>query len=142
MTKVKQSTLSLKTVLCSWNGDSSSIAPVTQKQSTVERAQSFDDKVFHLCWNGNTKTIPISKAILHTAPGVSIVCSLEEAFHDWDPNLFCLKAQKSDPDYKVDLQVRNQESDDTPDIQKHKMECPDSTCDRCSYIKESSKKRS
>lgn len=114
------------------------------KQSTVKCAQSFDDKVFHLRWNGNTKTIPISKAnnlpILHTAPGVSIACALAEAFHGWDPHLLCLKAQKSVPDYKADLQARDQQSDDAPEIPKHKLECPDSKCDRCSYIKESSKK--
>lgn len=44
------------------------------KQITMPCVQSFDDKVFHLHWNGNTKMIPISKAnnlpILYTAPGV------------------------------------------------------------------------
>ncbi|GFH58525.1 hypothetical protein CTEN210_15001 [Chaetoceros tenuissimus] len=112
-------------------------------KSTVKCTQSFDDKVFHLRWNGNTKTIPISKAnnlpILHTAPGVSIACALAEAFHNWDPSLHCLKAQKSVPDYKADLQAREETSDETPEIPTHNMECPDSKCERCSYIKEGSK---
>lgn len=113
------------------------------KQSTTPCAQSFDDKVFHLRWNGNTKTIPISKTnnlpILHTAPGVTIACALAEAFHKWDPDLLCLKAKKSVPDYKADLQAKEQEYNDTPTIPTHTMECPDSKCNRCSYIKESSK---
>lgn len=114
------------------------------KQSTTPCMQSFDDKVFHLRWNGNTKTIPISKAnnlpILHTAPGVSIACALAEAFHEWDPTLHCLKAQKKVPDYKADLQAKESLSDDTPTIPTHKMDCSNTDCDRCSYIKDSSKK--
>ena len=113
------------------------------KQSSVKCEQSFNDKVFHLRWNGNTKTILISKSnnlpILHTAPGVSIACALATAFREHDPNLMCLKAQKKVPDYKADLQAQKDKPDDPPTIPEHKLECDDKKCDQCSYIKESSK---
>jgi len=81
------------------------------QQSKKKCEHSFNDKVFHLRWNGHTKTVPFSKKnnlpTLYTSPGTALAANIAHHMdtHSANPSIRCLRAAKTVPSFALDGQT-------------------------------------
>lgn len=111
-------------------------------QSTKKCLHTMNDKVFHLRWNGHTKTVPFSSAnnlpVMTTAPGTSLVSAIASKLNKPTKNIFCFKSSKKVPDYEQQLKLASTEDADTIPT-THKLRCSKSECEECAYLQDTTK---
>ena len=111
-------------------------------QSTKKCMHTMNDKVFHLRWNGHTKTVPFASTnnlpIMTTAPGTSLVSALTSHLRNPSKEIVCFKAAKKVPDHTERLE-QLQSHDEATEPTTHTLTCSKHECEECDYIKETSK---
>ena len=111
-------------------------------QSTKKCMHSMNDKVFHLRWNGHTKTVPFASTnnlpIMTTAPGTSLVSALASHMRNPSKEIVCFKAAKKVPDHNERLEQLERHDEATKPT-THTLRCSKDECDECDYVKQTSK---